>query len=66
MGNADVRDVGDAIPLDNDVYRTARRTAGAVDEGRATNDELRERARAFVAIGGEFGIVPLFIAEIAR
>ena len=66
VGHADVGDLGDAIPLDDDIDWAARRAAGAVDEGRAANDEPRERASAFVAIGREARVVALLIAEIAR
>src|SRR3954464_14799449 len=44
----------------------ARGAGGAVDQRGAADDERGERAAALVPIGGKFGIVPLFVAQVAR
>ncbi len=43
-------DLDDAIVLDDDVHRAARRCAGAVDDSGAANNETRERAFTFIGV----------------
>ena len=49
-GEADADDVGDAVVLDHDVHRPARRRAGAVDDGDAANHQAIERAFAVAGL----------------
>ena len=55
---ADQTDLGDAVVFNNEIVRTAGRSAVAVDEGHSANDQLREGSFSFLAVGRRFYLRP--------